>query len=92
MDRALSLGADLIGVNNRNLDDFTVDLDLTGRLAARIPAGTRASRVLVAESGIAGREDVELLRRAGAGAILVGEALMRNPAGIAAKISELLIR
>jgi indole-3-glycerol phosphate synthase len=92
MDRALSLGADLIGVNNRNLDDFTVDLDLTGRLAARIPAGTRASRVLVAESGIAGREDVEFLRRAGAGAILVGEALMRNPAGIAAKISELFIR
>jgi len=46
--------------------------------------------VLVAESGIAGRDDVELLRRAGAGAILVGESLMRNPAGIADKISELL--
>ena len=90
MDRALALGAKLIGVNNRNLDTFTVDLSLTGRLAARIPAGARKGRVLVAESGIRHRADVERLRRAGAGAILVGESLMRNPAGIAAKISELL--
>lgn len=90
MDRALSLRAKLIGVNNRNLDTFTVDLALTGRLAARIPAGARAGRVLVAESGIHHRADVEGLRRAGAGAILVGEALMKNPVGIAMKISELL--
>ena len=79
MDRALSLGAKLIGVNNRNLDTFTVDLGLTGRLAARIPAGEREGRVLVAESGIHHRADVELLRRAGAGAILVGESLMKQP-------------
>jgi len=92
MDQALALGANLIGVNNRNLDTFTVDLALTGRLAARIPAAGREGRVLVAESGIHERADVEGLRRAGAGAILVGESLMRNPAGIAAKISELLIR
>ena len=52
MDRALSLGANLIGVNNRNLDTFAVDLGLTGRLAARIPPGAREGRVLVAESGI----------------------------------------
>lgn len=92
MDRALALGANLIGVNNRNLETFTVDLALTGRLAARIPAAARAGRVLVAESGIDRRADVEGLRRAGAGAILVGESLLKNPAGIAAKISELLIR
>jgi indole-3-glycerol phosphate synthase len=90
MDRALSLGANLIGVNNRNLDNFTVDLALTGRLAARIPAAAREGRVLVAESGIHTRADVEGLCRAGAGAILVGESLMKNPAGIAMKISELL--
>jgi indole-3-glycerol phosphate synthase len=90
MERAASLGANLIGVNNRNLENFTVDLALTGRLAARVPAAARPGLVLVAESGIAGRDDVELLRRAGAGAILVGESLMRNPAGIADKISELL--
>jgi indole-3-glycerol phosphate synthase len=90
MDQALSLGAKLIGVNNRNLDTFTVDLALTGRLAARIPAGAREGRVLVAESGIDSRADVERARRAGAGAILVGESLMRNPAGIAAKIAGLL--
>jgi indole-3-glycerol phosphate synthase len=90
MDRALALGANLIGVNNRNLDTFTVDLALTGRLAARIPAGARPGRVLVAESGIHCRADVERLRRAGAGAVLVGESLMRNPAGIGAKVAELL--
>jgi indole-3-glycerol phosphate synthase len=89
LDRALSLGANLIGVNNRNLDTFAVDLALTGQLAARIPAGGRVGRVLVAESGIHCRADVQLLRRAGAGAILVGESLMRNPAAIAANIAEL---
>ena len=92
MDRALALGANLIGVNNRNLDTFTVDLGLTGRLAARMPASGREGRVLVAESGIHHRADVERLGRAGAGAILVGESLMKNPAGIAAKISLLLNR
>lgn len=92
MDRALSLGANLIGVNNRNLDTFAVDIGLTGQLAARIPAEARAGRVLVAESGIHHRADVERLRRAGAGAILVGESLMKNPAGVAAKIAELLTR
>ncbi|MGA3179709.1 MAG: indole-3-glycerol phosphate synthase TrpC [Verrucomicrobiota bacterium] len=90
MDRALALGARLIGVNNRNLDTFKVDPALTGRLAARIPAAAREEMVLVAESGIDGRADVERARQAGAGAILVGEALMRNPAGIAAKVAALL--
>ena len=86
MDRALAIGATLIGVNNRDLDNFTVDLSVTGRLAARVSNGA----TLVAESGIHSRSDVEALAQSGAKAILVGEALMRNPAGIAAKVSELL--
>jgi indole-3-glycerol phosphate synthase len=90
MDLALSLGANLIGVNNRNLDTFKVDTSLTGRLAARIPADARAERLLVAESGIHTHADVERARQAGASAILVGESLMRNPAEIGAKVGELL--
>jgi indole-3-glycerol phosphate synthase len=90
MDRALGVGANLIGVNHRNLDTFQVDRTLTRRLAAKIPAAWRADRVLVAESGIESRADVERARQAGADAVLVGESLMRNPAGIAAKITELL--
>lgn len=86
MDRALAIGATLIGVNNRDLDHFTVDLSVTGRLAAKIYKGA----TLVAESGIHTRADVEALERSGAKAILVGESLMRNPAGISAKVSELL--
>jgi indole-3-glycerol phosphate synthase len=91
MERALAAGAKLIGVNNRNLDTFTVDPGLTGRLAAKMGAAGKG-RVLVAESGLRRRADVERVRRAGAGAILVGEALMRNPAGIAAAVSALLGR
>jgi indole-3-glycerol phosphate synthase len=90
MDRALSLGANLIGINNRNLDTFTVDLALTAQLAAQLPSGERERRVLVAESGIHCRADVQLLRRAGAGAILVGESLMRNPSAIPSNIAALL--
>jgi len=90
LDRALALGAPLIGVNNRDLRTFTVDLAATERLAARLrtpPAGREV--LLVAESGIHSRADVERLRRAGAGAILVGESLMRH-ADLAAKTRELL--
>jgi len=91
LDRALALGARLIGVNNRDLDTLTVDLGTTERLAAKIPRHTEAKdKLLVAESGLHTRADVERAERAGAKAILVGEALMKNPDGIAAKISELL--
>ncbi len=90
MGRALALGAALIGVNNRNLDTFEVDLGLTGRLAAKIPAGSAPGPLLVAESGIHTRADVERVRREGAKAILVGESLMRSRGGIAAKIAELV--
>lgn len=90
LDRALALGATLIGVNNRNLRSFTVDLATTERLAARLRAHPAAAGVLlVAESGIHTRADVERLQAAGAGAILVGESLMRHR-DLTAKIRELL--
>lgn len=79
LDRALAIGAALIGVNNRDLKTFTVDLATTERLAAKLfsPAASR-SVMLVAESGIQTRADVERLARSGAGAILVGENLIRS--------------
>jgi indole-3-glycerol phosphate synthase len=75
LDAALSAGADLVGVNNRDLKTFVTDLTVTERLAPRVPA----SVLLVAESGIAGPADVARLARAGARAFLVGESLMRQP-------------
>jgi indole-3-glycerol phosphate synthase len=80
LDRALASGAGLIGVNNRNLKDFKVDLATTERLADRLFASpaTRNASLLVAESGIHTRADVQRLKHCGAGAILVGESLMRS--------------
>lgn len=72
---ALDAGADLIGVNNRDLRDFRVDLGVCLRLAPRIPPGVAR----VAESGIRGRRDLEAMRAAGYHAVLVGEALLRAP-------------
>lgn len=90
LDRALAAGAELVGVNNRDLKTFTVDLAATERLAAKLwssPGGREKS--LVAESGIHTRADVDRLRQCGAGAILVGESLMRG-ASISLKAKELL--
>jgi indole-3-glycerol phosphate synthase len=97
LTRALSAGATLIGVNNRNLKTFQVDLatteDLAGRLAPMLrradPEDSEPELVLVAESGIHTRADVERLSRCGAGAILVGESLMRHQ-DIAGKVRELM--
>jgi indole-3-glycerol phosphate synthase len=80
---ALESGARVIGVNNRDLRDFTVDLGTFERLAGRLSGAT-----LVAESGIKGPEDAKRLRDAGADAILVGEAAMRDP-GLVARLSAL---
>ncbi|MFI4935896.1 MAG: indole-3-glycerol phosphate synthase TrpC [Caulobacterales bacterium] len=74
LDRAARLGASLIGINNRDLRTFVTDLAVTERLAPRAPPGT----LLVAESGIASRADMERLAAAGARAMLVGESLMRQ--------------
>ena len=76
LDRALLSGATLIGVNNRNLKTFKVDLATTERLAPRITA--QKGCLLVAESGIQTGEQVARLKRCGAQAILVGESLMRG--------------
>ena len=75
LDRALRLKTPLLGVNNRNLKTFEVTLDTTLGLLARVPAG----KLLVTESGILARADVQRMRAAGVHAFLVGEAFMRAP-------------
>jgi indole-3-glycerol phosphate synthase len=75
LERALALGAGIVGINNRDLRTFTIDRDLAVRLRALVPA----DRVVVAESGIRDAADVERLRAAGVDAMLVGETLMRAP-------------
>lgn len=81
---AVSAGARVIGVNNRNLSDFTVDTDNSRRLRELVPDGV----LFVSESGVRSREDTARLEAAGCDAVLVGEALMRAP-DIAAKLREL---
>jgi indole-3-glycerol phosphate synthase len=90
LDRALRIGATLIGVNNRDLKTFKVDLGTTERIASKLrSAGVHQQVLLVAESGIHTRADVERVSKAGAGAILVGEALVKE-GNIEAKTRELL--
>ncbi|TMH29266.1 MAG: indole-3-glycerol phosphate synthase TrpC [Betaproteobacteria bacterium] len=73
LDRALRLATPLVGINNRNLRTFEVSLDTTLRLLKQLPP----QRLLVTESGILGRADVQRMRDAGVNAFLVGEAFMR---------------
>jgi indole-3-glycerol phosphate synthase len=92
LKRAQANGAQLIGVNNRDLKTFKVDLATTERLAHALATGgpaIRSGTILVAESGIHTRADVERLARCGAKAILVGESLMQH-GNIQAKVKELL--
>jgi indole-3-glycerol phosphate synthase len=74
VDRAVALGARIVGVNHRDLRTFKMDMSLTERLRDRIPA----DRVVVAESGIRTAGDVQRMRNVGVDAILVGENLMRG--------------
>jgi indole-3-glycerol phosphate synthase len=85
LSRVLEAGATLIGVNNRNLHTFEVDLDHTLRLRHEVPDNC----VLVGESGIRTRADVVRLEAAGVDAILVGEALLREP-DVGAAVDRLL--
>ena len=87
MDRALDLGADMIGINNRNLKTFEVDLKTTEELAQEIPSDVLA----VSESGIKTGEDVRFLRDQGINSILVGETLMRAK-NVPEKVQELLLK
>jgi indole-3-glycerol phosphate synthase len=89
--RARKISPALVGVNNRNLKTFKVDLATTERLAATLFSSpvTRHSSLLVAESGINTRADVDRLKKCGAGAILVGESLMKQ-GDIPAKVRELI--
>lgn len=73
LKRALALDAEVIGINNRNLRDLTLDLGITHELMTEVPAG----KTVVAESGYETREQLEELERIGADAVLMGETLMR---------------
>ena len=74
LGRALASGAEIVGINNRDLRSFRVELETTFRLRAAVPQG----RIVVSESGIAGRADALRLQGAGVDAMLVGETLMRR--------------
>jgi indole-3-glycerol phosphate synthase len=87
--RAMSAGAEIIGINNRDLHTFHVDLSTTERLAGLIPQ----DKTIVAESGIENARDMARVYRAGAHAVLVGETLMRaagSTESVTSKIKELL--
>ena len=81
MDRALNCGAKIVGVNNRDLRDFTIKLDTTKRLSKMVPD----DRILVAESGIVSDEDVKYLKECRVDAFLIGRAFMEaaNPQELA---------
>ncbi len=82
---ALNSGAGIIGINNRNLKTFEVDITTTERLRRLIPS----DRTVVSESGIKSRRDIEKLLKWGVNAVLIGEALMSAP-DIGARMKELL--
>ena len=75
LDCALELDADVIGINNRNLADFSVDIGTTLDLLAAVPTG----KTVVSESGIVSRQQIDELERVGVDAVLVGETVMRAP-------------
>ena len=86
VERALSSGAEIIGVNNRDLNTFKVDINTTHRLRPLIPQG----RIVVSESGINSRGDVEKLKEWGVRAVLVGEALVTAD-DVPTKMKELIL-
>lgn len=90
LDNAFAAGARIIGVNNRDLKTFTVDLATTERIAARLrKRRSGEEKLLVSESGIHTRADVQRLAASSAQAILVGESLMRET-NVSAKVADLL--
>jgi indole-3-glycerol phosphate synthase len=85
LDRALSVGAEIIGINNRNLRTFEVSLSVSEELIPRIPK----DRVIVAESGISTHAEVVHLQQLGANAVLIGETFMRSK-DVAQKVKEVM--
>jgi len=85
LEKAISSGARIVGINNRDLESFGTDLEVSIRLASRVPKGV----ALVSESGISCRGDIERLMGAGIHAFLIGENLMRQQ-DIGKKLRELL--
>lgn len=75
LELALAIDADVIGINNRDLATFEIDVETTFRLLADVPTG----KTVVAESGISNLDQIERLAEAGVDAVLIGEALMRSP-------------
>jgi indole-3-glycerol phosphate synthase len=75
LDLALASGAEIIGINNRNLDTFVTDIETSRKLREQIPA----DKIVVAESGIMTRADIEYLMQANIHAFLIGEALITAP-------------
>ena len=73
LERALAIGADVLGINNRDLESLSVDLEMTVGLLPDVPAG----KAVVSESGYAHREQLDELERIGVDAVLIGESLMR---------------
>lgn len=73
IETAVNAGARIIGVNNRNLKDFSVDIELSKQLRDAVPDGI----VFVSESGVKGPDDIKRVKATGANAVLIGEALMR---------------
>ncbi len=82
---ALECGANLIGINNRNLKTFATDIHLTKRLVPMIPTG----KIIISESGIHSKEDMQYIQSIGADGVLIGEAFMKEK-DIAMKVRELL--
>jgi indole-3-glycerol phosphate synthase len=75
LEAALEIDCDVIGINNRNLEDFTVSLETTFELLTDVPAG----KTVVSESGIQNRTQIEELERVGVDAVLIGETVMAAP-------------
>ena len=75
LEQALAVDADVLGINNRNLSDFSVDIERTYELLSDVPAG----KTVVAESGYSSRDQLDELERVGVDAVLIGETLMRAP-------------
>jgi len=84
LDKVLATPAEIIGINNRNLEDFTVDLSVTDELMNKIPQ----EKIVVSESGVKSREDVWLLKNTGINAILIGQVLLESE-DISKKLEEL---